>query len=225
MEVIGLALKDYNQSQNIYLGKKMRIRKHNFLQLLNDKILVIAKPVINGKKNVKAIINLFSKDQLSYSFELDYTILTKQVFEKIFKNQKSILIDNKEADKCLPNIDIINIDNYNFKVKIYPFNINHCLGHFEDYPIVPSVLVLDCLIFGIKKWFQINYKNTLNLIIDSVELFLNKAMPIQKSYNSNILIRQNSLQSTMFLCEIKDNDCENYGNYIIIIENNYEKNN
>jgi len=45
-------------------------------------------------------------------------------------------------------------------------------------------------------------------------------MPIQKGYDGNILVRQNSLQSTMFLCEIKDNDCENYGNYIITIENN-----
>jgi len=144
-----IALKHYNQSQNIYLGKKMRIRKHNFLQLSNDKIFIIATPIINGKKNVKAIINLFSKDQLSYSFELDYTIFTRQAFEKIFRNQKSILIEDKEVNNCLPNIDIININNYNFKIKISPFDINHCLGHFKDYPIVPSVLVLDCLISGI----------------------------------------------------------------------------
>jgi len=179
-----------NKKQNIsaFLGKKMRIRKHNFMQLLDKSITASVMPIINNKKDVRSVINLFSEENLIYSFELDYTVFSKRVFEKIFNNHY-VSDHNTVVDDInrIPSVKNNYIDEWNFVALIDKFTKDHCLGHFQNYPIVPSVRILDCLIKSIKNWMKHIISLTDRLIIvDSVEMFLNKAMPIERIYHSHI---------------------------------------
>ena len=135
-------------------------------------------------------------------------------FEKIFTeyyNPEKVFTLASE----LPVIKIKYISETEFLLIIDKIKQNHCLGHFENYPIVPAVFITKCIMSSI---FKIIPKNSSQDIeVDSLELFLNKAMPINTIFNVNVKIFTYLKNLKTYKCTVSDGKTE-YGHYLITLK-------
>lgn len=214
-----IALKTESNSKHIYLGHHLRVRKTNFLELSMENISAHSFALMESSKKAKTLINMYSDGNIVYSFELEYTILNINTFKKLFVHlQNNNFEDNISQVSSIPLVENEYFDNSNFNIKISAFNARQCLGHFENYPMVPAVRITQCLLKGIKTWIEDHQIKHLNIIVDGLEMFPNFAMPININYTANVVVKNTSNKSTMFLCSVNGDNRIEYGNYIILIK-------
>ena len=178
-------------------------------------MVINCKSFLESKRKGKSYINVKDKISLEilYTFELDYYIITKDAFENIYKNY----FDNREIislDINMPKTNILIKNEDTFLMSIDAFTSNQCKGHFHNYPIVPAVFVTNCILKEIFLFLNnLNHKE-----VDSVEMYLSKAMPIETKFNI-LVSHQNYLNNLInFKCEVKDDNQLTYGIYIINIK-------
>lgn len=211
-----IALKTGRDTKQALLGSRLSIKKHN-LRLCEKDIACTVTPILYDTKAAKCIINVLSGDQLIYSFDLAYTIMPERVFKKLFKkhHDSSDRLTNKEE---IPKVNNKYLTDNTFVIDMEPFNINHCLGHFADYPIIPSVRIFDCLVVGANSWIKEAKPEATGVLIDSVEIFQNSALAITNTYQANVTAKEVCNNLLMFSCSLVDKCGNEYGYYILRIK-------
>lgn len=196
-----------------FLGEKLRIRKISYKTL--ESISITCESFLESNKKGKSYLNVkdLSSREILYSFELDYYIILQNSFESIYKdyfNSTPIEYYNEKLPESVVNIE----NNSRLTILIEPFTLNQCKGHFDKYPIVPAVFVANCIL---KKNFNFLGSDSLHEV-DSLEMYMVRAMPIEKELTVNIS-HQKLLKSIMYFeCKIRDISGMIYGTYFINIK-------
>jgi hypothetical protein len=200
-----------------FLGEKLRIRKCSY-SIKEGALTAFAYPTVQTNRKGKAIIDIVDKDEiLAYRFELDYNVFPQQTFEKLFKNYFRETTEQVLKEE-MPATKNVVIDDSSFSIFIEKFSEAHCLGHFRNHPIVPAVFIVKCLLSGIKNWFSSEMKVQSDMIVDSLEIFPNRAMPIETELQADVKIQKLAPKIFMFICSIKDQNQTEYGVYPITIQ-------
>lgn len=182
-----------------FMGEKVRIRQLSYKK--SDSASIICESFLESKRKGKS--SLLMRDnhcgEPLYSFELDYHIIAKDTFKLFYKdyfNDTAV----EYYDENLPEGRIIIENEHKFTVLLNPFTPNQCKGHFENYPIVPSVFIMNCTLREILNFMG----NTGTYEIDNLEGFASKAMPTGIEYRIEISHQQFLKNLIFFKCEIKD---------------------
>lgn len=200
-----------------FLGEKLRIRKCSY-SIADGVLKAVAHPTVQTNRKGKAIIDIFDVcDALAYRFELDYNVFSQQTFEKLFK-QNYNENGSDRFDCNMPGTANRILNNHSFIISIGQFNREQCLGHFSNHPIVPAVFIVKCLLAGIKNWFATELSPLEDMNVDSLEIFPNKAMPIETEFDAAVLVEKLSSKVFMFTCKINDKQQNEYGVYPITIQ-------
>ncbi len=213
-------MNDYN-GNFYYLGEKLRIRKCSY-EKNNSKDVIISsiKSILEDNRRGKSIVNVVDGDEIPlYTFELDYSIIDNNSFKKIFSdflNKNSIKIDDyffkEQTFKCNAKNDggfIIDIDSYSHV---------DCLGHFHEYPVVPAIFMLRCILKAIFENAVVKNVNFELEEVDNLEMYLNHAMPIDKKFK--VFVKQEifSKKTITYFCQVMDDSLKvTYGHYNISI--------
>lgn len=205
-------LNDNSKEKIYFLGEKLRIRKLSYKE--SDSFSISCKSFLESKRKGKSYLNVKDLDskEMLYTFELDYYIITKDSFENIYKeyfNNTPIDFYDEELPDSRINIE----NNKRFSVFVNPFTTNQCKGHFENFPIVPAVFITNCIL---KEIFNFLGNDAIHEV-DSLEMYLTKAMPIQKEMIVYVSHQKFLKEITNFKCEVKDITGNMYGTYIINI--------
>lgn len=185
--------------QIYFMGEKVRIRQLSYKK--SDSASITCESFLESKRKGKS--SLLMRDNHSgealYSFELDYHIIAKDTFKLFYKdyfNDAAV----EYHDENLPEGDITIEDAHRFTVLLNPFTPNKCKGHFENYPIVPSVFIMNCTLREI-----FNFMGSTNTYeVDNLEGFASKAMPTGIKYRIEISHQKFLKDLIFFKCEIKD---------------------
>ncbi|WP_413513570.1 hypothetical protein [Myroides odoratus] len=209
-------------SKTFFLGEKSRIRKIH-TNSIGPELKYCAKSLLFSKRNGKSLVDIFNHhNQLAYTFELDYVIFSEESFHRVFKDyyaEKVPITNTPLTDYKEVALDLIS-PSY-FKVNIKEFSNEQCAGHFDHYPIVPAVFIVNRLLEAIEQFFKLQGEllQSKTLLIDSLEIFPNKAIPTYTELNSLVYYRQIAKDSYLFVCSLNDHQTE-YGNYIITVKIN-----
>lgn len=205
------------ESKAFFLGEKLRIRKI-ITGVVNNNICFKAKSIVLSKRKGKALVDIFNTNSdLAYSFELDYNVLLEDAFHKLFKPHYTETTNIFYNDK-LPDVKLKTNSEYDFSIMLSPFSVQNCIGHFNGYPIVPAVFIVDRLLNGIKQWITQMFPNTLTTIhVDSLEIFANIAMPINTKFEAKIIAKKLSGNIIFFTCSLINEQIE-YSSYLITIK-------
>lgn len=210
---LNLANKINSNSVNYFLAEKLRIRKTSFGQPEGLLLAKSSSQLFDDRKG-KSLIEVEDQNTTIYKFEIDYYIINKPSFEKIFAQfynpEKKI-----DSISSLPTTTIEYITDTEFILTIEEFEQNNCLGHFDDYPIVPAVFITKCIISNILKILPFNFSNDIE--IDNLEMFLIKAMPINTIFKVNIKIFTYLKNLKTYKCTVSDGKTE-YGHYLITLK-------
>ena len=206
-------LNDDSKEKIYFLGEKLRIRKLSYKE--SDSFLISCKSFLESKRKGKSYLNVKDLDskEMLYTFELDYYIFSKDAFENIYKdyfNNTAI----EFYDENLPSSRINIENNKRFSIFVNPFTANQCKGHFENFAVVPAVFITNCIL----KEIFIFSGNELVHEVDSLEMYLTKAMPIGKEMIVYVSHQKFLKEVTNFKCEVKDMSGNIYGTYIINIK-------
>ncbi len=208
-----------HSSKTFFLGEKLRIRRTAF-NIQEGPLNIRAKSVVASKRKGKSIVEIFDQaNVMAYTFELDYTIFSEEAFRKLFK-ENSVSTDEAVAfcNQFPATRNIIQSDNQ-FIISVDPFTRQNCIGHFEGYPIVPAVFMANRLLVGIQQWLEAAHEGKpLVTHVDSLELFPNKAMPIDTHYDAAIVATKLAPKLMLFTCSILDKDQTEYGVYLITVQ-------
>ena len=207
-------------SKNYFLGKKMRIRKIDN-RAIDKGLKYCARSLKYAPKQGKSMVDIFDEqDQLAYTFELDYFVFSEDSFYRLFKNYAIPYHEASESKSlAVEKVEIEEIEPSFFRVVIQPFSNEECAGHFDHYPIVAAVFVVKQLLRAIEQFFQLQGGTLTQKTwsIDSLEMFLNVAMPPQRRLNSKVYYHQVAKDIFVFVCPIRDEQVE-YGNYLITVK-------
>lgn len=206
-------------SKTFFLGEKLRIRKipqgeiHNELQYQ-------AQSLLFSERKGKSLVDIFNQHhQLAYTFELDYVIFSEDSFQRVFKSFYTPELALKNTGNIQNEVRITPLCSSYFQVVIQGFSTEQCAGHFDHYPIVPAVFIVNRLLYAIEAFFKLQGKDlsTKTLIVDSLEIFPNIATPPNTELHSHVYYRQVTKNSYLFVCPISSGQIE-HGNYLITIQ-------
>lgn len=195
--------------RNFFLGEKLRIRK-----ISHDKPsgLLTAKVTaqIQNEQKGKALLEVQNANSKLFQMELDYYIIEEEAFKQIFESHyHAENIDNLTTTLPTTSIEYLSENEYN--IIINEFSRSHCFGHFNNYEIVPAVFMAKCILKNIFEMFP-------DMEIDNMEVFLNKAMPINTTFKANVKKMNLSRNLTKYKCTVTDNKTE-YGHYFLTLKN------
>lgn len=192
---------------NYFLGERLRIRKISYSQPSGLLSVKVTSQLESNQKG-KSLIEVMDENTKVYQMEMDYFIINEPSFKKIFDSHYS---DEQTNDHTtvLPNTSFEYLSDEEFNITIEEFARNHCLGHFDNYEIVPAVFIGKCILKNIYNMYP-----DINIEIDNLEIFINKAMPINTIFKVNIKILHLSKSLTKYKCTVTDAKTE-YGHYFI----------
>lgn len=101
-----------------------------------------------------------------------------------------------------------------FNITVDEFTRSHCSGHFNNYNIVPAVIMTNIIL---KTIYKINSDS--NIELDNLEILsIGKAMPVNTIFKVNIKIFQISKKLKLYKCTVQDNK-NAYGHYLLTFKN------
>ena len=200
-----------------FLGEKLRIRKRNY----NNKggpLTIKGNAISTSKRKGKALVDIFDEDNsLKYTLELDCNVFSEDTFNKLLKEHADDVIPG-DFSSDLPSLYNTYIDEDQFTISIEGFSREQCKGHFSGFPIVPAVFVSNCVLAGIEKWFRSSDNGITPLYVESLEIFANKAIPLNVQFKGETSIIKLATKIFMFVSEIKDLSGNEYGYHIITVQ-------
>ncbi|WP_286443852.1 MULTISPECIES: hypothetical protein [unclassified Myroides] len=202
-----------------FLGEKLRIRKIDN-RSLDKGLKYCARSIEYSSRKGKSLVDILDEhNQLAYTFELDYFIFSEDSFYRLFKNYAITHHEpSTRTSLTVEKVEIEEIESSFFRIVIQPFSKEDCAGHFNQYPIVAAVFVVKQLLCAIEQFFEVKgiglEQKKLN--VDSLEMFLNVAVPIDTVLHSKIYYHQIAKESYVFVCPVCDDTTE-YGNYLITV--------
>ncbi|TPG36144.1 hypothetical protein [Flavobacterium pectinovorum] len=208
---LNLANEIKTDEKNYFLGEKLRIRK---ISNTKSSGLLTAKvtPQLENDQKGKSIIDIMDGTTKLFQMEMDYFIIDETSFKRIFESHYHAE-NTDDFTTSLPNTSIEYLSESEFNITVDEFTRNHCSGHFDNYQIVPGVFIGKCILKNIFK-----FSADIDLEIDNLELFLNKAMPINTVFNVNVKIMHLSKNLRNYKCTVTDNTTQ-YGYYFITFKN------
>lgn len=187
------------KEQIYFMGEKVRIRQLSYKK--SDSATITCESFLESKRKGKS--SLLIRDNHSgetlYSFELDYHIIVKDTF-KLFYRDYFNDVPVEYYENKLPKGRIITENDHQFTIFIEPFTPNQCKGHFENYPIVPSVFIMNCTLREIFNF--LGQKESYE--VDNLEGYATKAMPTGIEYRIDVSHQKLLKNLLFFKCEIKD---------------------
>jgi len=206
-----------NSSKAFFLGEKLRIRRMAF-NIQEGPLTLKAKSIIASKRKGKSSVEIYDQaGVLAYNFELDYTIFSEEAFCKLFKDNFEKTEETAFCDNFPATRNTIQSDSQ-FIITIDPFTAQNCIGHFEGYPIVPAVFMTNRLLAGIREWAGEQEGKPVNIQVDSLEMFPNRAMPVNTTYKAAIVATRLAPRLTLFTCSVQDENQQEYGVYLITLQ-------
>lgn len=207
-------------SKTFFLAEKIRIRKINST-IVEDGLKYCAKPFSFSKRKGKVLVDVLNnQNQLFYTSELEYVIFDENAFNDVFSSFYTEKIP-AESSPIKEDVLVNLIEPFYFKIQIPSFTIEQCKGHFDNYPIVPGVFIMDRLLEGIEKFFKLQGEDVQSkkLVLDNLETFLNTATPVYSELSSLVHYRQVSKDSYLFVCTITDSNHKiEYGHFVITVK-------
>ncbi|MGQ8869207.1 hypothetical protein [Myroides sp. TSA_177.3] len=206
-------------SKTFFLGEKLRIRKIPQGEI-SDELKYQAESLLFSERKGKSLVNIFDQhQQLAYTFELDYIIFTEDSFQRVFKSFYTAELALNTPVEFRNEVTVTPLCSSHFQVIIQAFSAEQCAGHFDHYPIVPAVFIVNRLLSAIETFFKMQDTSlsTKTLIVDSLEIFPNTATPPNTDLHAHVYYRQITKNNYLFVCPIHDSQTE-YGNYIITIK-------
>ncbi|MFS4473983.1 hypothetical protein [Chryseobacterium sp. T20] len=190
----------HTSKERIYfMGEKVRIRQLSYKKY--DSVFIVGESYLESKRKGKS--SLMVRDHHSgeplYSFELDYHIIAKDTFKLFYKDYYNDT-PVEYYDEALPKGKITLESDCQFSILLEPFTPNQCKGHFENYPIVPSVFSMNCILREIFHFMG----NEKAYEVDNLEGFATKAMPTGIEYRIEVSHQQFLKDLIFFKCEVKD---------------------
>lgn len=204
--------------KTFFLAEKIRIRKISNTTM-DQELRYCARTVCFSERKGKVLLDIFdNQSQLVYTSELEYVIFNQNAFQQVFSGFYTQRIPVKN-DLVYQEVEIDLGKPAHFSIDIPAFTIEHCKGHFDNYPIVPGIFIVGRLLEGIEKFFKLHDKEFQNktLVVDNLETFLKTATPINIPLQSLVTYYQVSRDSYLFICPVGDKNTE-YGYYIITIK-------
>ncbi|MCP4481318.1 MAG: hypothetical protein GY817_00615 [bacterium] len=135
-------------AKNYHLATKAIYKRH-LTNVKFEKLFGIAKIEEVNKRTKKAYTQLINeKQEIITTLDVEYTLLSKKLFEKQFQDYKiDLRNNNKNLDiqknrqnfytKLLNLPSIENSDDLSFSVDLGVINSDMCMGHFPKYPAFP----------------------------------------------------------------------------------------
>ncbi|MEA9414805.1 MULTISPECIES: hypothetical protein [unclassified Flavobacterium] len=208
---LNLANKLNSNEKNYFLGEKVRIRKISYNQPSGSLSAKITSQLENIQKG-RALIEVVDEKTKIFQMEIDYFIIDEPSFKKIFDSHYSAG-ENNPLTTVLPNSTFEYVGDDEFNINIDVFTRNHCSGHFNNYEIVPAVFMGKCILKNIFKTHPDS-----NTEIENMEIFLNRAMPVNTAFKVNIKTQNLSKSLKKYKCTVSDSNNE-YGHYFITLKN------
>lgn len=199
------------EERNYFLGEKLRIRRisyHKPSGMLTAKVTSLLE---NNRKG-RALIDVVNDQTKLFQMEMDYYIIDEISFKQMFASHYNTEKYNNLI-KALPYTSFEFLSENEFNITINAFSRNHCCGHFDNFEIVPAVFVGKCIL---KKIFEM-FPDIVSEV-DSLEVFLNNAMPINTVFNVNVKTTQLLRNLRNYHCTITD--CKtHYGYFFATLKN------
>lgn len=213
---INLAKEMKTEEKNYFLAEKLRIRKISHKKPSGLLVAKISPQTENAQKG-KSLIEIRDENHKLFQMEVDYFIFNEPSFKKIFEpyyNDET----NHTFSNVLPDTSFEYLNENEFNVIVNEFTRNQCKGHFDNYQIVPAVYIAKCILKNIFKTAPDNNQEILPVEIENVEVFLNRAMPVNTVFKVKVSITQLQKNLKTYKCTVTDHKNE-YGHYLITLKN------
>ncbi|WP_027375573.1 hypothetical protein [Chryseobacterium sp. UNC8MFCol] len=208
------------KEKTYFIGEKLRIKKISYKDSPAS-VTITGESILESGRRGKT--HLTVKDKVSeetvYSFELDHYIITKETFKALYKNyfEPDVIM---YYDEKLPKTQIIKTSaDHQFIISIDPFTPNQCKSHFENYPIVPFLFVMKCILREIFRFFGADNCHEIN----NLEGHPTKAIPIETKLEVDVFYQTFLKDQTYIKCEIKDASGYSYAVLMINLKSKYTK--
>jgi hypothetical protein len=194
-------------SENHYMmGEKFRAFRCGEVEREMIYTAVIESMPLKKQKR-RSILNIISdKGDPVYSMLFDYYMLDTEKFLARFASLKAAdELAVAHPAEPLPGITRNSFNNpYQYQAVLPPFSHAQCSGHFTGYPCVPILLIYQCLAAEAEKWLQDIMPLPLlsRPVIDGIELFPVKVIPVDCPCIINISVSRLSKQRFKFICHI-----------------------
>lgn len=205
-------------SKTFFLGEKLRIRRMSY-NLKDGRMKVRGRNTIESERKGKTMIEVYDcEDQLAYTYELDYHVFTEKAFQGIFEKHYNNT-EGLEVCTRFPTVSCEGITPESFTMHIGAFSKENCMGHFDNYPIVPAVYITNRLLEGIHQWLKsINDSSVLSFQVDSAEGFLLRGVPVDTDIEVKTEVFPLLNKLKMFRCTVMDSGQNVYGIYLLTVE-------
>lgn len=202
--------------KNYFLAEKLRIRK---ISHKRPSGLLVAKisPQLENNQKGKSLIEIWDESNKLYQMEIDYFIFNEPAFKKVFEPHYNE--ENHSSSSTLPDTIFEYVNENEFKVTVNEFTRDQCKGHFENYQIVPAVYIAKCILKDIYKMDTETNQEMEPLEIDNLEVYLNRAMPVNTVFKVNVNIMRLQKNLKTYQCTVTDHKNE-YGHYIFTLKKN-----
>jgi hypothetical protein len=178
-----------NAEKSFYLATKATYQRHiDKIKLENLELIGTAQVLNLDKRKATAHTQLITKEnQVITSLDVEYTILSSEIFERQFKNHK---LDLRQTNENISRQNFYKQFDFNPKLAKQTedgiiFNIGEikpemCMGHFPMYPALPvafsSNIVLNVAVNFLKK--ILNKKNIKvvfkKIFVEALQIIFNK---------------------------------------------------
>jgi len=138
-----ILLSQKKRTKNYYLATNAKITRQNLITE-NTEILEVKTSIIcTGRRNGTVKGSISSNHQIIYEAIIEYQILTKDVFTKLFNSHyyPSKIINNISPYKQRRKLKDIRIQEDQITGVYGTILPSECEGHFENYPALPVAIV------------------------------------------------------------------------------------
>lgn len=116
--------------------------------------------------------------------------------EAVFKQKFGHIANPSQSIKAVPPLPQVTRENFHnpycYNALLHPFYFEHCQGHFVNYPCVPSVVVMQCLLDEATGWLRLIMKTTEKdkVSVESIDMFPERLMMIETAYLISIAVQK-----------------------------------
>ncbi|NIG55080.1 hypothetical protein [Chitinophaga sp. Cy-1792] len=180
------------------LGDKFRaVRFGTFTEHTQYKAVVDS--LVIKKRKRKSLVRVLSESgELIYLMMFDYFMWNSGEFKRKFAQLKSEVTFAADIKPPLPTVTRTSFDNpYAYTAVLSPVTEAQCAGHFDGYPLVPGLLLMNVLLHEAEKWINdIIGSTTAKPILDTLTIHPNRAMQTNTPFN--VAISVYSASATVF---------------------------
>nr|WP_315026300.1 hypothetical protein [uncultured Chryseobacterium sp.] len=206
-------LRNITKDKIYFIGEKIKIKKTSFKNTPTS-ISITGESVLESKKRGKSYLKVkdITSEDMLYSFEMDYYMMTPETFKMAYKNYFEPDIITHYHKRPPENRITQTKPENQFTISIHPFTSNQCKGHFENHPVVPFAIAINCIVKEIFDFFGSNSE------IENIEGHLSKAIPIETKLEAEFFYQKFLKDQTYIKCEIKDKAGTSYAILMINIK-------